>query len=254
MQLIPLHRSIIYGPIKSRRLGLSLGINLMPFDYKLCSFNCVYCHYGFTDVHTMDLSKHFSDMPKPKDVERALEDWLEMDKNINYITFSGNGEPTLHPDFDEIVDRVKKIRDKCVPGVQTAVLSNSTGLVLAQVKPALSKLDKVFMKLDCGTPQMFSKINRPTEKVIYEDLVENLKTLDGIIIQSVFVGGKITNTDPGEMKEWIDKISQIDPLSVQIYSLDRPSPSLGFEKVDKSVLFQIAEETQRLTGIEVEVF
>jgi wyosine [tRNA(Phe)-imidazoG37] synthetase (radical SAM superfamily) len=202
----------------------------------------------------MDLSKHFSDMPKPKDVERALEDWLEMDKNINYITFSGNGEPTLHPDFDEIIDRVKKIRDKYVPGVQTAVLSNSSGLSLPKMKDALSRLDKVFMKLDCGTPRMFSIINRPTEKVIYEDLVETLKTLDGIIIQSVFVGGKITNTDPVEIKEWIKKIGQIDPLSVQIYSLDRPSPSAGFEKVDKSVLFQIAEETQKHFGIEVEVF
>jgi wyosine [tRNA(Phe)-imidazoG37] synthetase (radical SAM superfamily) len=202
----------------------------------------------------MDLSKHFSDMPKPKDVERALEDWLEMDKNINYITFSGNGEPTLHPDFDKIVDRVKKIRDKHVPGVQVAVLSNSSGLGLPKMKDALSRLDKVFMKLDCGTPWMFSKINRPAEKVIYEDLVETLKTLDGIIIQSVFVGGKITNTDPEELKEWMDKIGQIDPLSVQIYSLDRPSPSTGFEKVDKSILFQIAEKAQGITGIEVEVF
>ena len=149
---------------------------------------------------------------------------------------------------------MKKVRDKCVPEVQTAVLSNSSGLSLPKIKDALSRLDKVFMKLDCGTSQMFSIINRPTEKVIYEDLVETLKTLDGIIIQSVFVGGKITNTDPAELKEWIEKIGQIDPLSVQIYSLDRPSPSLGFEKVDKSVLSRIAEETQKLTGIEVEVF
>ena len=254
MQLLPLQQGIIYGPIKSRRLGLSLGINLMPVDYKLCSFNCVYCHYGFTDIHSIDLSENISDLPKPEEVEKALGNWLKRDRNINYITFSGNGEPTLHPDFNEIVDRVKKVRDKYVPGVQVAVLSNSTGLVLPQVKQALSKLDKVFMKLDCGTSKMFSKINRPTKKVIYEDLVENLKTLDGLIIQSVFVGGKITNTDPDEVREWIDKIIQIDPLSVQIYSLDRPSASSDFEKVDRYILSKIAEEMQRLTGVEAEVF
>ncbi|MGB2697537.1 MAG: radical SAM protein, partial [Candidatus Zixiibacteriota bacterium] len=214
----------------------------------------VYCHYGFTDVHTMDLSKYISDIPKPKDVERALEDWLERDKNINYITFSGNGEPTLHPDFDEIVDRVKKIRDKYVPGVQVAVLSNSTGLVLPQVKPALSKLDKVFMKLDCGTSRMFSRINRPAKNMRYEDVVGNLKSLDGIIIQSVFVGGNTTNTDPDEVKQWIEKIEKINPLRVQIYSLDRPSPSVDFKKVDRDILSGIAEETKKLTGIEVEVF
>lgn len=254
MQLLPLQQGIIYGPIKSRRLGLSLGINLMPVDYKLCSFNCVYCHYGFTDVHTSDLSKNILDIPKPDEVEEALEDYLKKDKEINYITFSGNGEPTLHPDFNEIVDRVKKIRDKYVPEVQVAILSNSTGLGLPEVNDALSKLDKVFMKLDCGTPQMFSKINRPAENVRYEDLVKNLKTLDGMIIQSVFVGGKTTNTDPDEVMEWIDKISQIDPLSIQIYSLDRPSASADFEKVDRYILSKIAEETQKLTGVEAEVF
>jgi len=202
----------------------------------------------------MDLSKNASDLPKPEEVEKALEDYLKKDKNIYYITFSGNGEPTLHPDFSEIVDRVKKIRDKYVPGIQVAVLSNSTGLVLPQVKQALSKLDKVFMKLDCGTSKMFSKINRPSKDILYEDVVENLKTMDRIIIQSVFVGGKITNTDPDEVREWIDKISQFDPLSVQIYSLDRPSASADFEKVDRYILSKIAEEMQRLTGVEAEVF
>lgn len=254
MQTLPLQQGIIYGPIKSRRLGLSLGINLMPIDYKLCSFNCVYCHYGFTDIHTSDLSKNLSDIPKPDEVEEALESYLRKDKNINFITFSGNGEPSLHPDFNEIVDRVKKIRDKYVPEVQVAILSNSTGSGLPEVKDALSKLDKVFMKLDCGTSEMFSRINRPAKNVSYEDVVENLMTLDRIIIQSVFVGGKITNTDPDEVRDWIDKISQIDPLSVQIYSLDRPSASADFKKVDRYILSKIAEETVRLTGVEVEVF
>lgn len=254
MQTLPLQQGIIYGPIKSRRLGASLGINLMPVDYKLCSFNCVYCHYGFTDTHTTDLSKNASDLPKPEEVEKALGDWLKKDKNINFITFSGNGEPTLHPDFDEITRRVRKIRDRYVPEVQVAILSNSTGLVLPQVKRALSNLDKVFMKLDCGTSGMFQKINRPAEPVKYEDVVENLKTLDGIIIQSVFVGGRVTNTDKDEVEEWIDKIRDVTPESVQIYSLDRPSASSDFEKVDRYVLSKIAEQAQQVSGIEAEVF
>ena len=254
MQTLPLQQGVIYGPIKSRRLGVSLGINLMPVTYKLCSFNCVYCHYGFTDTHTADISKSASDIPTPEEVERALEDWLKKDKKINFITFSGNGEPTLHPDFDEITRRVREIRDRYVPEVQVALLSNSTGLVLPQVKRALSNLDKVFMKLDCGTSGMFQKINRPAEPVKYEDLVENLKTLDGIIIQSVFVGGRVTNTDKDEVGEWIDKIRDITPEGVQIYSLDRPSASSDFEKVDRYVLSKIAEQARQVSGIEVEVF
>jgi wyosine [tRNA(Phe)-imidazoG37] synthetase (radical SAM superfamily) len=202
----------------------------------------------------MDLSKNISDIPKPDEVEEALENYLKKDKNINFITFSGNGEPSLHPDFDEIVDRVKKIRDRYVPEVEVAILSNSTGLDLPDVKKALSKLDKVFLKLDCGTSQMFFRINRPAENIRYENVVENLKTVDKITIQSVFVGGEITNTDADEVKEWIEKIKDINPLSVQIYSLDRPSASSEFEKVDRYVLSKIAEETQRLSGIEVEVF
>jgi len=254
MQTLPLQQGIIYGPIKSRRLGSSLGINLMPIDYKLCSFNCVYCHYGFTDTHTIDISESILDIPKPEDVETALEDWLKKDRNIDYITFSGNGEPTLHPDFDEIVDRVRKVRDKYVSESKLAILSNSASLDLPGVKKGLSKLDMVIMKLDCGTPPMFSKINRPAKKVDYEDVVENLKTLDRIIIQSVFVGGKITNTVPDEVEEWIEKIRYIIPESVQIYSLDRPSASAAFEKVDRYVLSKIAELAQELSGIEVEVF
>ena len=254
MQILPLQQGIIYGPIKSRRLGLSLGINLMPVDFKLCSFNCVYCHYGFTDTHTIDVSQSVLEIPKPKEVQKALEDWLKEDKNINYITFSGNGEPTLHPDFEEIVKRVKKIRDEYVPEAKLAILSNSTGLGLPGVKKALSKLDLVIMKLDCGTPGMFSQINRPAKKVEYEDVVENLITLDKIIIQSVFVGGKITNTDPDEVEEWIEKIRYISPESAQIYSLDRPSASADFEKVDRYVLSKIAELARELSGIEVEVF
>jgi len=254
MQILPLQQGIIYGPIKSRRLGLSLGINLMPTEYKLCSFNCVYCHYGFTDTHTADLSKNASDLPKPEEVEKALEDWLKKDKNISFITFSGNGEPTLHPDFPEIVERVKKVRDRHVPGVKLAILSNSTGLGLPGVKKALSKLDMVIMKLDCGTSGMFLKINRPAGAVEYEDVVENLKTLERIIIQSVFVSGKTTNTDKDEVEEWIERIRDVNPLSVQIYSLDRPSASAEFEKVDGYLLSKIAELARQLSGIEVEAF
>jgi wyosine [tRNA(Phe)-imidazoG37] synthetase (radical SAM superfamily) len=202
----------------------------------------------------MDLSKNVSDIPKPEQVEKALEDWLKKGKNINFITFSGNGEPTLHPDFEEIIQLVKKVRDKYVPEVRLAILSNSTGLALPRVKEGLSKLDMVIMKLDCGTPRMFSKINRPAKKVEYEDMVQNLETLDKIVIQSVFVGGKITNTDPGEVAEWIEKLRDINPESVQVYSLDRPSASSDFERVDRYVLSKIAEQAGQVSGIEVEVF
>lgn len=254
MKTLRLQKGIIYGPINSRRLGSSLGINLSPNAYKLCSFNCIYCQYGKTKVHTIEVIKNLSDLPTKDEVKDALEDWLKKGEKVDYITFSGNGEPTQHPEFDKIVDEVIKLRDKYLPQAKVAILSNSSNVSSPEVKKALKKLDLRIMKLDCGTKEMFEKMNGPAEGIEYEKLVDDLKELKNIIIQSVFIGGEVTNTKPDEVEEWIERLRYILPKKIQIYSLDRPFIGKSISKVDRYVLSKIAELASELSGIEVEVY
>jgi wyosine [tRNA(Phe)-imidazoG37] synthetase (radical SAM superfamily) len=254
MKTLKLQKGIIYGPMNSRRLGSSLGINLSPIAYKLCSFNCIYCQYGKTKVHTIDVIRYLSDLPIKQQVKNALEDWVKMGEKVDYITFSGNGEPTLHPEFDKIVDDVIKLRDSYLPQAKVAILSNSSNVSSPEVKKALKKLDLPIMKLDCGTKDTFQKISCPAKGIEYEKIVDDLKELKNIVIQSVFIGGEVTNTKPDEVEEWIERIRYILPKKIQIYSLDRPFNEKSISKVDRYVLSKIAELASELSGIEVEVY
>lgn len=254
MQTLKLQEGIIYGPVKSRRLGPSLGINLLPTSYKLCTFNCLYCHYGFTKIHTNDVSSCLSDLPSVEEVKESLTDWLERNpQHIDYITFSGNGEPCLHPEFDKMVEVALQIRNKYVPQAKLAILSNSTCLDREGVLAGLRKLDLRIMKLDCGTEKAFRKINRPSTGIQFEKVVENIGELDDIILQSVFVEGRVNNTEEGEVEKWMERLSYIKPEEVQIYSIDRPSADEGLALVTKDELNQIARKAQGTCGILVKV-
>lgn len=253
MNVLPLKKGIIYGPVHSRRLGLSLGINLLPTDKKYCSFDCIYCHYGFDDIHTLKLEET-DQVPTPQAVKQALEDYLKKDKNINYITFSGNGEPTLHPQFSEMVDVVKKVRDQYVPGVKVTILSNSSTVDRPDVRKTLEKIDLRIMKLDCGNEQTWIRLNHPFKTLSYEKTVENLKKLKGIIIQTIFVQGRVDNTKEQEVDQWVSRLKQIQPSEVQIYTCDRPVPDKGIEKVPTEILKKIAEKAGKETKIVVRVF
>ena len=255
MRTLKLQEGIIYGPVKSRRLGASLGINLLPTSYKLCTFNCLYCHYGWTKVHTDDASSLISDLSSVEQVKNALADWLKENLNqINYITFSGNGEPCLHPEFDKMVDVALQARNKHVPLAKLAILSNSTCLDKGNVLAGLRKLDVRIMKLDCGTEATFRKLNRPCKGIQFEKVVENLTRLDDIIIQSVFVEGSVSNTDDREIEKWIERLNYIKPKEVQIYSIDRPPADSGLTLVTKYKLNRIAKKAEGATGIWVKVF
>jgi len=251
---LPLKKGIIYGPVSSRRLGPSLGVNLMPTGHKLCSYNCIYCHYGFTDIHSMKLDDKIEHIPTPLEVKRALEDYLEKDKNIDYITFSGNGEPTLYPWFSEVVDVVKKTRDRYVPSVKVAILSNSSTVDRPDIRKALGKLDIRIMKLDCGTEETWRHLNNPFKELNYTKMIEGLKQLKGIIIQTMFLKGRVDNTKDEEVDVWISRLKQIKPEDVQIYTCDRPVPDKGIEKVPKEVMQKIAEKAEREAKIPVRVF
>lgn len=254
MQTLKLQEGIIYGPINSRRLGRSLGINLLSTNYKLCTFNCIYCQYGWTDAHTDDALGFIDDLPTTGTLEKTLEGWLKRDKNINYITFSGNGEPCLHPRFDEMVEVTSKLRNKYVPSVRLAILSNSTCLGRSNVTEGLKQLDVRIMKLDCGSGETFQKVNRPHENIRYEEIVENLKNLGDIIIQSVLVDGEISNIEDEEIEKWIERLDHIKPREVQIYSIDRPSADQHLKLVGKDKLKEIAQKAKKATGISVKVF
>jgi wyosine [tRNA(Phe)-imidazoG37] synthetase (radical SAM superfamily) len=254
MQTLKLQEGIIYGPINSRRLGRSLGINLLPATYKLCSFNCIYCQYGWTDAHTDDASNYADDLPTGDELEEALESWLKQDRNIDYITFSGNGEPCVHPQFDKMVDVASKLRNKYVPHAKLAILSNSTCLGRSSIMEGLKRLDVRIMKLDCGSVETFQKVNRPNKNIKFEEVVKSLKNLDDIVIQSVLVDGKISNIENEEIEQWIERLNYIKPREVQIYSIDRPSADKNLKLVGKEKLKEIAQKAEKATGISVKVF
>ncbi|UCB51669.1 MAG: radical SAM protein [Candidatus Zixiibacteriota bacterium] len=255
MRTLKLKEGIIYGPVSSRRLGSSLGVNLMPGSYKLCTFNCLYCHFGWTKVHSRDVSSCLADFPSVEQVREALEGWLSRNPNgVDYVTFSGNGEPCLHPEFDKMVEVVLQARDKYAPKAKVTILSNSTCLDDERVMSGLRRLDVRIMKLDAGSEETFQTLNRPCTTIQFQAVIENLKKLDEIIIQSVFVQGRVDNTEEGEVGQWIQRLSSIKPREVQIYSIDRPSADQGLDLVSKDRLNQIAKKAEKLCGFPVKVF
>ena len=254
MQTLKLQEGIIYGPIKSRRLGPSLGINLLPKSYKLCPFNCIYCQYGWTLAHTDNVSAYMDDLPTMEELEEALERWLKRGQDVDYITFSGNGEPCLYPQFDQMVEVASELRNKYVPQARLAILSNSTCLDRKSVIEGLKQLDERIMKLDCGSEETFRKVNHPHKNIKYKEIVENLKNLEDMIIQSVFMDGETNNLENEEIEQWIERIDYIKPREVQIYSIDRPSADQTLKLVGKEKLQKIAQKAEKITGISVKVF
>jgi len=252
--LLPLQTGILYGPVKSRRYGRSLGINLCPSGYKLCSFNCVYCHYGQTGKLATDAKPHEKDLPTRDDVVRAVEKALQSPVEIDAITFSGNGEPTLHPQFPELADAVVGLRDRYRPGTKVALLSNSTGLGRADVRRSVSKLDLPVFKLDAGTERMFNRINRPARNVKFDDIVSQLKTLPNVYIQTVLIDGTPSNTHPDELLALLGAIRDIHPKEVHLYTTDRPVAEVRVSKVDHDWLEDVACHIKDETGVPATAF
>ncbi|MGB9589661.1 MAG: radical SAM protein [candidate division WOR-3 bacterium] len=254
MEILPLQKGIIYGPVNSRRLGLSLGINLMPTGHKVCSFNCVYCQYGITMALTM--RPNAAELPSPQDVDRALRDALASVKPPRFITFCGNGEPTLHPNFPEIARLVRLVRDELSPGSEIALLSNSTGLLIPGISIAIDELiDLPIMKLDAGDEDTFALVARPAPGISFESILEGLRGLEGhFVLQTLFLRGAVNNSDGPLLDAWMKRVGELRPRSVQIYSIDRPFPTRGLEIVPPERLGEIAAETNKRTGIEVKTY
>ena len=218
-------RGIIYGPVQSRRLGASLGINVLPAGRKVCSFDCVYCQYGWTDVDLLDAPAR-GELPAVETVLEALEMALRaLATPPAFLTFSGNGEATLHPRFGALVDGVTRLRDALAPSARTAILSNSSRVTDPGVRAALARLDEPIMKFDAGTDAALRRYNRPLVPLTVHGIVAGLRELPRVTIQSLFCGGPDGNLDPENIVAWLDAVESIQPAEVQIYSLDRGFPS-----------------------------
>jgi wyosine [tRNA(Phe)-imidazoG37] synthetase (radical SAM superfamily) len=249
MEILPLQQEIIYGPVNSRRLGRSLGINLLPVNYKLCSFDCIYCHYGPTQEKVL-----FSDgnqFPEVEIILEAVEKALNKNLDFSYLTFSGNGEPTLHPDFAILVSEIHRLCRRLRPDVKMAILSNSSTVHLSCIREALALFDAPIMKLDVGDPQTFSAINRPVASVELTNIIQGLKELPALIIQSAMVEGLISNVWGPAHEYWLSVIDEIKPDQVQLYSTDRPVPENGVERVSPVMLQRLARELESRLGIYV---
>jgi len=243
---------IIFGPVNSRRLGSSLGINLLPSCRKVCTFNCIYCECGWTG------SRNFvkSDFPSRIEVRKALEirlnDLLRYGMLPDAITFAGNGEPTLHPDFEVIVEDSIDLRNSISPKSKIVVLSNGSLSGRDYVRRALLKVDQNILKLDTGFEDTFRALNQPPENIKLKDIIHNLKNFKGkLIIQSLFIRGeyhgrKIDNTTNREINELLKLYQEILPEQVMVYTIARGTPIVGLERISYYELKTIADRIEEL--------
>jgi len=239
--LLDLKTGITYGPVRSRRLGRSLGINLLGSAAKVCTFDCLYCQYGWTPAAGIPHAER-EGLPAPDEVLLAVESALAaLDEPPAYLTFSGNGEPTLHPRFGEIVDGVTAVRDRLAPAARTAVLSNSARVNEPSVRSALGRLDVRIMKLDAGTEATFRRFNRPIAGVTLAAVLEGLRALGGVTIQALFAQGPDGNAGTEEIRAWVDAVVSVKPIAVQIYTLARGYPSEGIGPVGPRLLEAIRD-------------
>lgn len=239
-----IYPSPIFGPIKSRRLGISLGINLLPSDGKVCTFDCIYCECGFNAVH-----KPHSRFPSREEVATALEKKLrEMQTEgamPDVLTFAGNGEPTTHPRFGEIINDTIALRDRFCPGAKVSVLSNSTQIMKPEVFEALLKVDNNILKLDTIDSEYIKTVDRPTGRYDINTILERMKAFNGkVVVQTMFLKGSvdgkdINNTGDEYVKPWIEAVKQIAPREVMIYTIDRETPMQGLLKASKEELDHI---------------
>ena len=249
-----LQPGILYGPIHSRRFGRSLGINLSPVERKLCSFNCIYCHYGSTHRLTTDETGWAEDLPTADLVLEVVEAALQTTQDIDVVTFSGNGEPTLHPEFSTIARGVAELVENYRPTLRTVLLSNSSGLARPEVREALRFIDMPVMKLDAGTPQTFINLNRPAGNIHFEAIVDELAQLEDFSLQTLLLDGQPNNTSSDELEAYFQLVGWIVPNEVQLYSTDRPVAKTGIGKVSPARLRRIAREGQDRTGVAFRVF
>lgn len=253
-----LFKHIIFGPVSSRRLGRSLGINVLPANRKICNFNCIYCECGWTENISPDKVSY----PETGEIITSLEERLSELKSKgaepDAITFAGNGEPTLHPDFTHLVSLVIQQRDIWAPLARVAVLTNGTLIYNEPIFNALATVDLNIIKLDSGRQETIRFINQPRTDFDLARFVEALRRFDNnVIIQTLFFRGTyngkiIDNTTQEEINAWLEIVEEIRPREVMVYSFHRDTPERGLERIPESKLLTIARKVEKL-GIKTRV-
>ena len=244
----------IFGPVHSRRLGVSLGVNLMPADGKLCSFDCVYCECGFNKPSHSG-SKRPSREQVKTDLEKQLQKMVEEGRLPDVITFAGNGEPTLHPDFAGIIDDTIALRDQYCPQAKVSVLSNATMAFKPDVHQALLKVDNNILKLDTVDPDFIQLVDRPIGKFDVNKIIDDLAAFHGkVIVQTMFLKGKyqgrdVDNTGDYYVTPWLKALEKIKPEAVMVYTIDRETPAHELLKATPAELDAIVARIKAL-GIE----
>ena len=247
-----LFHEIVYGPVHSRRMGTSLGVNLLPYDGKLCSFDCIYCECGFNrDFRTK------TKLPDRENVQAALKDKLQSlqmeGAKLDVITFAGNGEPTMHPEFEAIIGDTLQLRDRYFPHTKISVLSNGLHLNKKEVFDAMKKVDNPILKLDSAFDETARRIDRPNAATYsVSQQVERYRMFQGdFILQSMFLRGSfegniVDNTTEEEVSAWLALVRSLRPREVMIYTIDRETPARELEKAPLEVLQDIARRVGEL--------
>ncbi len=241
-----IYPSPIFGPVHSRRLGISLGINLLPADGKVCSFDCIYCECGFNEDHRPTLP-----LPTRSEVAEMLEHKLQemaAERRLpDVLTFAGNGEPTCHPHFADIIDDTIRLRDQYCPAAKVCVLSNATMLHRPEVHEALLRVDDNILKLDTVDAQYISRVDHPNGTYDVSATIERMKSFHGhLIIQTMFMRGacdgeSVDNTGEAYVAPWLETVKAIAPQQVMVYTIDRETPAHGLQKATREQLDAIRD-------------
>lgn len=248
-----LYPSPIYGPVRSRRLGLSLGINLMPADGKICTFDCIYCECGYNKQRPTR-SKRPTRAEVAEALERQLRKMHDEGEHPDVITFAGNGEPTGHPDFPGIIDDTIRLRGMLCPKAKVSVLSNATLIVRPEVREALMKVDDNILKLDTVNADYIRLLDRPVQPTYdVRTIIENMKRFNGhLYIQTMFLRGTteeeqdVDNTSDTFVNPWLETVKAIAPMGVMIYTIDRETPDSKLLKASHEQLDAIKARVERL--------
>ncbi|MBR4786940.1 MAG: radical SAM protein [Bacteroidales bacterium] len=226
-----LREKTVFGPIHSRRLGSSLGINLLPENGKICTFDCIYCECGWNKDGRDDTVLPTAEKVR-NDLEAMLKRLAHEGTPVDSITFSGDGEPTLNPEFPQIIDDTLRLRDQYYPNAKVSVLSNATRVHRPEILAALKRVDNPIMKIDAPTNELAERINHPAPGYDVAAVVEALRGFDGnFVLQTMFLkSNDFDSSSPEVLSGWMDIVRTLKPREVMVYTIDRPTPAEGLQK------------------------
>lgn len=247
-----LETGIIYGPVRSRRFGWDLGINLLPANRKLCTFDCIYCQYGFTG-HGSDGVIRFPDIQSVLNgLEERLAECEKIGMRIRHTTIAGNGEPTMHPEFAYLAERLIHWRNENAPWIRFAILSNGYRIHLPEIRYTLGLFEEPILKLDAGDSIKLGQINQPLVRMDLPAYLENLKKCSHVILQTMFLKG--WNDGIQDLASWMKAVAEVRPESAQIYTLDRNPAMPGLQPLSNEALQKIARDTSVFSGVPVHAY